>query len=68
MNGRWRESARCFATVLFPQPAGPVTSQMWCSFAGVLLVDEDPLVRTPLESPGPLSRAAFGEAPDVGVR
>jgi hypothetical protein len=50
----------CFATVLFPQPAGPVTSQMCWSLAGDSVVEVAPLVMTPLES-AVGSRAAFGE-------
>jgi hypothetical protein len=51
----------CLATVLFPHPAGPVTSQMCWSLAGESVVDAAlPLVMTPLES-AVGSRAAFGE-------
>ena len=42
--------------MLFPHPAGPVTSQIWCCFAGKPLVDV-----APLERPELLSRAVFGE-------
>ena len=50
----------CFATVLFPQPAGPVTSQMCWSLAGDSVVEVAPLAMPPLES-AVESRAAFGE-------
>lgn len=49
-------SARYLATVLFPHPAGPVTSQMWCSVADEPLVDA-----APLASAGGGSRVALGD-------
>lgn len=61
MKGNCRASARYLATVLLPQPAGPVTSHMWWPFAGDSLVGVAPLVRTPSERPGVVSRADFGE-------
>lgn len=33
MKGRFRAFARDWATVLLPQPAGPVISQIWLCFA-----------------------------------
>lgn len=66
MYGQWRVLARNFAIVLFPHPAGPVTSQMWCSFAGGAMGAAAPLVRTPLESDGAGRRTTFGDAGMLG--
>lgn len=66
MYGQWRVLARNFAIVLFPHPAGPVTSQMWCSFAGGAIGAVPPLVRTPLESDGAGRRTTFGDAEMLG--
>jgi hypothetical protein len=50
MNGTPSESAMCFATVLFPHPAGPVTSQICCSLVGESVAGVAPLTKTPWES------------------
>lgn len=51
----------CLATVLFPHPAGPVTSHMCWSLAGASADDGAlPLVMTPLES-AVGSREVLGE-------
>lgn len=50
----------CFATVLFPQPAGPVTSQMCWSLTGRSAADVPTLLVTLLESAA-AKREAVGE-------
>lgn len=67
MKGRFRERAICSAMVLFPQPAGPVTSHMCCSVGGRRPLGSDPAdPTTPLgfaapEAMGSGRRAVFGE-------
>lgn len=45
--------------MLFPHPAGPVTSQIWCPFSSGRLLDVVPLVTVPLERDGAGSRTLF---------
>lgn len=54
--GRFRLVARYLPTVLFPHPAGPVTSHMWCPPS-----DCCPLGWFPCESAGKGRRVAWGE-------